>query len=64
LKHNAEPPDYEMVLIQDEPVGWVNTANLTLLGALRAPGAACDRLGRADGRRRRADARRFRGGDE
>jgi hypothetical protein len=34
-KHNAEPPDYEMVLIQDEPVGWINTANLTLLGALR-----------------------------
>jgi hypothetical protein len=34
-KHNAEPPDYEMVLIQDEPSGWVNTANLTLLGELR-----------------------------
>jgi hypothetical protein len=34
-KHNAEPPDYEMVLIQEEPVGWVNTANLVLLGALR-----------------------------
>jgi hypothetical protein len=34
-KHNAHPPDYEMVLIQDEPPGWVNTANLILLGALR-----------------------------
>jgi hypothetical protein len=34
-KHNAEPPDYEMVLIQDEPSGWVDTANLTLLGELR-----------------------------
>jgi len=34
-KHNAEPPDYEMVLIQDEPAGWVNTANLVLLGELR-----------------------------
>jgi len=34
-KHNAEPPDFEMVLIQDEPAGWVNTANLTLLGELR-----------------------------
>jgi hypothetical protein len=31
----AQPPDYEMVLIQDEPPGWVNTANLTLLGELR-----------------------------
>jgi hypothetical protein len=40
-KHNAEPPDYEMVLIQDEPVGWINTANLVLLGELRrrAPAA-------------------------
>jgi hypothetical protein len=34
-KHNAGPPDYEMVLVQDGPVGWVNTANLTLLGELR-----------------------------
>jgi hypothetical protein len=34
-KHNAHPPDYEMVLVQAEPVGWVNTANLVLLGALR-----------------------------
>jgi hypothetical protein len=34
-KHNAHPPDYEMVLVQDEPPGWVNTANLTLLGELR-----------------------------
>jgi hypothetical protein len=24
-----------MVLIQDEPPGWANTANLVLLGALR-----------------------------
>jgi hypothetical protein len=24
-----------MVLIQDEPIGWIETANLTLLGALR-----------------------------
>jgi hypothetical protein len=24
-----------MVLLQDEPQGWVNTANLMLLGALR-----------------------------
>jgi CBS domain-containing protein len=40
-KHNAHPPDYEMVLIQDEPPGWVNTANLILLGELRrrAPAA-------------------------
>lgn len=30
-----------MVLVQEEPVGWVRTANLTLLGELRrrAPGA-------------------------
>jgi hypothetical protein len=34
-KHNAEPPDFEMVLVQDEPTGWVNTANLILLGELR-----------------------------
>jgi hypothetical protein len=34
-KHNAHPPDYEMMLIQDEPAGWVNTANLMLLGELR-----------------------------
>jgi hypothetical protein len=34
-KHNAHPPEYEMVLIQDEPVGWVNTASLVLLGELR-----------------------------
>jgi hypothetical protein len=34
-KHNAHPPDYEMVLIQDEPPGWVDIANLTLLGELR-----------------------------
>jgi hypothetical protein len=32
-RHNAEWPDFELVLIQDEPAGW--TANLTLLGALR-----------------------------
>ena len=34
-KHNAHPPDFEMVLVQGEPVGWVNTANLTLLSELR-----------------------------
>jgi hypothetical protein len=34
-KHNGSPPDFEMVQIQDEPVGWVNTANLTLLAELR-----------------------------
>jgi hypothetical protein len=34
-KHNASPPDFEMVLIQAEPPGWVNTANLVLLGELR-----------------------------
>jgi hypothetical protein len=34
-KHNAEPPDLELVLIQDEPAGWVNTTNLTLHGELR-----------------------------
>jgi hypothetical protein len=34
-KHNAHPPDYEMVLVQTEPQGWVNTANLTLLVELR-----------------------------
>jgi hypothetical protein len=34
-KHNAYPPDFELVLIQDEPPGWVNTANLVLLGELR-----------------------------
>jgi hypothetical protein len=40
-KHNAHPPDYEMVLLQAEPAGWVNTANLVLLGELcrRAPHA-------------------------
>jgi arylsulfatase A-like enzyme len=34
-KHNAEPPDLELVLLQTETEGWVNTANLTLLGELR-----------------------------
>jgi hypothetical protein len=34
-KHNAHPPDLELVLLQDEPAGWVNTANLTLLAELR-----------------------------
>ena len=34
-KHNAYPPDYELVLIQDEPPGWVDVANLVLLGELR-----------------------------
>jgi hypothetical protein len=34
-KHNAHPTDFEMVLVQNEPTGWVNTANLVLLGELR-----------------------------
>jgi len=34
-KHKGEPPDLELALIQDEPAGWVNAANLTLLGELR-----------------------------
>jgi hypothetical protein len=34
-KHNAHPPDFELMLIQEEPAGWVNTANLTLFGELR-----------------------------
>ena len=34
-KHNAEPPDFELVLIRAEPRRWVNTPNLTLLGELR-----------------------------
>jgi hypothetical protein len=34
LLHKAEqPPDFELVLVQD--VGWVNTANLTLPAELR-----------------------------
>jgi hypothetical protein len=33
--HNAEPPDFDLVLVQDGPVGWVNAASLTLLGELR-----------------------------
>jgi hypothetical protein len=35
------PPDFELDLIQDEPPGWVNIANLTLLAELRrrAPAA-------------------------
>lgn len=33
-RHNAEPPDFDLMLVQDRPVGWVN-ASLTLLGELR-----------------------------
>jgi len=44
-KHNAHPPDYEMVLIQDEPPGWVNAANLTLVGELRRRAEAIDWAG-------------------
>jgi hypothetical protein len=32
---NGSPLDFEMVLVQDEPVGWVHTANLVLLGTQR-----------------------------
>jgi len=32
---NAHPPDIELMLLQDEPCQWVNTANLMLLGELR-----------------------------
>jgi hypothetical protein len=48
-KHNAHPPDFEMVLVQAEPEAWVNTANLTLLAELRrrAP-HAIDWAGMAD----------------
>jgi hypothetical protein len=60
-KHNAVPPDFDLVLVQEEPQGWVNTANLTLLGELRRRGTARDRLGGADGRGHSADARRLRG---
>ena len=40
-QHNAQPPDFELTLLQDEPQRWVNTANLTLLSELRrrAPAA-------------------------
>jgi hypothetical protein len=34
-QHKAEPPDFDLVLVQDGPAGWVNIANLTLLGELR-----------------------------
>jgi hypothetical protein len=33
--HRAEPPDFELVRIQDGPAGWINTANLTRLAELR-----------------------------
>jgi hypothetical protein len=36
--HRAEPPDFELVLAQDDPElweRWVNAASLTLLAALR-----------------------------
>jgi hypothetical protein len=29
------PPDFELVLVQDGPQQWINTANLTLLAELR-----------------------------
>jgi hypothetical protein len=55
--HKAEPPDFELVVVQD--VGWVNTANLTLPAELRrrAP-QAIDWRGMAG---RGAAARRLRG---
>jgi hypothetical protein len=34
-RHNGLPPDYQMVLNQDEPQQWVNAVNLTLPDALR-----------------------------
>jgi hypothetical protein len=37
-KHNATPPDFELVLLQDDPElwqRWVNAASLTLLAELR-----------------------------
>lgn len=34
-KHNAQPPDFELMLLQDRPQDWVNTANLVLLAELR-----------------------------
>jgi len=36
--HNATPPDFELVLLQDNPeawAGWINGANLILLTELR-----------------------------
>jgi hypothetical protein len=38
-QHNAYPPDFELMLLQDEPQQWVNTANLTLLAELRRQAA-------------------------
>jgi hypothetical protein len=34
-QHKGEPPDLHLELVQAEPQGWVNTANLMLLGELR-----------------------------
>jgi hypothetical protein len=34
-KHNGTPPDFHLSLVQHHPEQWINTANLTLLGALR-----------------------------
>jgi hypothetical protein len=33
--HQGEPPDFELVLIQEEPQHWINTVNMTLLIELR-----------------------------
>ncbi len=34
-QHNAQSPDFELVLVQDGAQAWVNTANLTLFAELR-----------------------------
>ncbi len=34
-QHNGEPPDFDLVLLQDEPEHWVGAVNMTLLGELR-----------------------------
>ncbi len=34
-QHKTEPPDFDLVLLQDEPQHWVGTVNMTLLGELR-----------------------------
>jgi len=36
-KHNAQPPDFELLLLRDEEVygSWVNAVNLMLLAELR-----------------------------
>jgi len=45
-KHSGTPPDFELVLIRDGPPGWVNTANLTLLGERRGGGRLMQSTGR------------------